>query len=328
MRVPLLMLATMMAVGPRAAVAQAAQAQCTGTAVPVQDACQMALDLFQYLNPQLGISLTGGNVIPSQGGTVGGLLHSSVGARLNVVAGSIPTMQTPSATGVSSHSFATKDQYIGLPSVEATIGLYRGFPIGPIEVGGLDALVSAVYVPSLKTSDVSGGAIAIEPDSPISIGYGARLGLIDETVIIPGLGVSVMMRSIPTTSILATVGTDSLQVKDFTLKTLSWRVTTGKSFMGFSLAAGIGQDQYDAETGIEAVINRPVIGRVTTGNLTDTQKITRTNYFANVALNLLAAKLVAEGGVISGGPFTTFNRFDIDGDASRVYGSAALRIGF
>src|SRR5215212_2514924 len=54
-----------------------------------QDACQKAIDLFNYMAPQLGISITGGNATLGKGGTLGGLGHFSLGLRLNVVQGSI-----------------------------------------------------------------------------------------------------------------------------------------------------------------------------------------------------------------------------------------------
>lgn len=316
-------------IGVRSAGAQASQ--CASVAVPVQDACNVAIDLFHYMTPQLGIALTGGNMILGQGGTNGGLRHSSVGARVNLVAGSIPELQAPSETGATARSslnpYPTKDQYLGLPFVDASIGLYKGFPLGFTSVGGVDVLLSAAYVPTVDISTSTGG-ISIEPDTPFKIGYGVRVGLLEETVLVPGVSISFMLRDLPTTTLIATTGNDSLGVTDLSLKTTSWRVTTGKSFVGFTIAGGLGQDTYDASTTIESVINRPVIGRVTTGPLSVVQKVTRTNFFGSISLNLLIAKLVAEGGVISGGGFTTFNTFDINADASRIHGAVGLRIGF
>lgn len=301
--------------------------QCASAPVAAQDACYAAMDYFQYMTPQLGISLTGGNVILGQGGTNGGLRRFSVGVRGSLIAANLPEPQTPRETGpafwISTNPYPTTVQFIGLPAVDASIGLFRGLNVGFTSVGGVDALVSAAFIPTVKTD-----AFSIEPDTPLKIGYGVRLGLIEETLLVPGVAVNVMLRDLPTTSMLATVGSDSLQVTDLSVKATSWRVTAGKSFVGFSLAAGIGQDLYDASTAIEAIVNRPVINRVTTGPLNTSQKITRTNYFGNVSLNFLVAKLVAEAGMISGGDIQTSNVFDVAADASRIYGSVGLRIGF
>ena len=62
-----------------------------------QDACQQAYDLYQFMAPQLGLALAGGNAIIGQGSTLGGLGHFSLGVRANVFQGSIP--QVNSFTG-------------------------------------------------------------------------------------------------------------------------------------------------------------------------------------------------------------------------------------
>ena len=57
--------------------AQSAQSSCpAGTSVldparQTQDACQMALDVFDLMAPQLGLALTGGNTTLGQGGNLG-----------------------------------------------------------------------------------------------------------------------------------------------------------------------------------------------------------------------------------------------------------------
>jgi hypothetical protein len=61
----------------------AIQAQ-TGTVNPqctagvTQNACQKTIDLFQYMAPQFGILVTGGNAMLGQGGTVGGWGHRTL----------------------------------------------------------------------------------------------------------------------------------------------------------------------------------------------------------------------------------------------------------
>src|SRR3982751_2419868 len=75
-----------------------------------QDACQKAIDLFQYMAPQLGTSIAGGNPTLGQGGNLGGLGHFSAGLRVNVLQGSLPQVQnvTPSVNGATSTQFETK----------------------------------------------------------------------------------------------------------------------------------------------------------------------------------------------------------------------------
>src|SRR5689334_2116517 len=75
-----------------------------------QDACQKAIDLFQYMAPQLGTLIAGGNPTLGQGGTLGGLGHFSAGLRVNVLQGSLPQVQdvSPAVTGATSTRFDTK----------------------------------------------------------------------------------------------------------------------------------------------------------------------------------------------------------------------------
>jgi hypothetical protein len=56
--------------------------------------------------------------------------------------------------------------------------------------------------------------------------------------------------------------------------------------------------------------------------------VTRTNVFLDVITNLGLMKLVATVGNVSGGDIPTYNNFDTEADASRIYGSLGVRIGF
>src|SRR5919199_6529375 len=65
--------------------AQSVEPRCTGAfAGPAQvggDACQKVVDLYQYMNAQLGTPIAGGNATLGQGGALGGpgLLPSNPG---------------------------------------------------------------------------------------------------------------------------------------------------------------------------------------------------------------------------------------------------------
>lgn len=294
----------------------------------LQDACQQAVDLFRYMVPQLGIGLTGGNTTLSQGGALGGLPHFAIGIRGNVVAGSLPIPQTPSTTGASRRDpYPADDQILGLPAVDLAVGLWKGLPLALSNVGGIDLLLSATYIPEISTDNVT-----VTPETSLQVGYGARIGLLQESLLMPGLGVSFMRRDLPTTTIVGFNGTgagaDSIEVRNLDFKTTAWRITASKSLILFTIAAGVGQDTYDASTTIAATVNEPVpVGRQSM-TATVAQKVTRTNYFADVAMNILLVKVVGTIGMVSGGDVPTFNQFETAADASRLYGSVGLRIGF
>src|SRR3954463_10670421 len=230
-----------------------------------QDACQKAIDLFQYMAPQLGISITGGNATLGQGGNLGGLGHFSFGLRVNAVQGSLPQIQNTSVavTGATSTQFETKTQLLPMPTADLAIGIFKGLPLAITNVGGVDLLVSAAYLPEFDNSGVS----VKVPNGSLKLGYGARVGILQESLLVPGVSVSYLVRDLPTVNLTGTSGGDSLYVNNLSLKTKAWRIVGSKSLLLFGLAAGFGQDKYDASTDVSAHVAArtiPPTGAVTT----------------------------------------------------------------
>lgn len=293
-----------------------------------QDACQKAVDLYKYMAPQMGTAIAGGNATLGQGSTLGGPGHFVVSVRANAVAGSVPRVedQTPGITGAQQSTYELQDQPIMMPAVDAAVGVFKGLGIGfgPFNltnVGGLDLLVSASYLPEFEKE----GVTVETPDGGIEIGYGARLGVLEESLVVPGLSVTYLKRDLPTTNIIARTTNGDLDVRELSLKTSSWRVVASKSLMHiFSLAAGIGQDRYESSADIQARVNTS-----TSDVIPLRQNLTRTNYFLDGTMNIFLLKLTGEIGMVQGGTIETFNQFDGKAaDASRLYGSIGFRLGF
>lgn len=289
-----------------------------------QDACQQAVDLFKYMVPQLGIAITGGNATLGQGGALGGLGHFSIGLRANVLQGNVPQVDkvTVSTTGAQRRTnYPTTSQFLGLPTVDAAVGIFKGLPLGLTNVGGVDLLLSAAYVPKYDA-----GQVTVDPDNPLKIGYGIRVGAIQESLLLPGVSFTFLKRDLPKTTITGQANGSSMTVSDLDVETTAWRVVASKSLILFSVAAGIGQDKYSASTSVQGTVGSPVT--VTSDRISMSQDLTRTNYFADVTLNVLLAKLIGEIGMVNGGTVSTYNQFDTDPAKSRLYGSVGLRIGF
>ena len=295
-----------------------------------QDACQKSIDLFQYVAPQLGTSIAGGNPTLGQGGNLGGLGHFSAGLRVNVVQGDVPQVDNlnVSTGGAQQTQFETKSQYVPMPTADLAIGVFKGIPLPLTNVGGVDLLVSATYVPEYDNSGVS---IKV-PDGSLKLGYGARVGILQESLLVPGIAVSYLVRDLPTLNIAGNSGGDSLYVNKLSLKTKAWRVTASKSLIIFGLAAGIGQDKYDASTDIGAHVAArtvPPTAAANAGPVSISQSLTRTIIFGDLSVNLLLFKLNAEIGQVSGGTINTYNTFSGKQPAdSRIYGSVGARFGF
>jgi hypothetical protein len=295
-----------------------------------QDACQKAIDLFQYLAPQLATTVAGGNATLGQAGSLGGLGHFSVGFRVNALQGSLPQVQnvTPSVTGVHKDNYDTKTQLFPMPTAELAIGIFKGLPLAITNVGGVDLLVSAAYLPEFTNSGVN----VKVPNGSLKLGYGARVGILQESLLVPGVSVSYVRRDLPTVNISANSGGDSLNVNNFALKTTAWRVVASKGLLLFGFAAGIGQDKYESSADVSAHIAARTVPPVPAFNSTAvplSQNITRTNVFADLSMNLLLFKLTGEIGQVSGGTINTYNTFSGKQAAdSRVYGSVGARFGF
>lgn len=299
-----------------------------------QDACQKAVDLFQYMAPQLGVLVTGGNATLGQGGTLGGPGRFSVGLRVNGLRGSLPEVDkvAPSINGATASIYSTKDQILPLPTADLAIGVFKGIPVGVTNVGGVDLLVSAAYLP-----EYTGNSIDVTvPEGSLKLGYGARVGIIQQSFLLPGISVSYLNRNLPTVSIVgstaaATGGSrDTLRVDSLRVKTSALRIVASKSFLMFGLALGAGQDKYESGGTIRAKVAARAVtlpSGATAGPVILSQNLTRTNIFADLSLNLPIIKIVGEIGQVSGGTVSTFNKFTgKQADDSRLFGSIGIRL--
>jgi hypothetical protein len=327
------LLAAGMLVAAGANVAGAQSSQCaSGT---TQDACQKSVDLFQFMAPQLGTSIAGGNAQLGQGGTLGGLGHFAIGVRANVIQGTIPDPQSFSlnTSARQQSDLGSKDQILGAPALEAGVGIFKGIPLGLTNVGGVDLLVSAAYLPEYNGDDVR----LRLPEGSFKFGYGARLGLLSESMLIPGIAVTYLKRDLPTVGVSAMVEgagaePDTIGVSGLSVKTTAWRVVASKNLLFFGLAVGGGQDKYESEGSVNADVAVPVGAGIVRSRLETSglrQTMTRTNYFADLSFNLFVFRGVAEVGRVTGGDITTYNSFgDVKASDPRTYGSLGFKFGF
>jgi len=291
---------------------------------------QQAADLFQYLAPQLSAALAGGSATLGQSSTLGGLGHISIGVRGTAVQGSLPQVdQFPTCyTGAYSAELPTSSQVMPGGGADAAIGVFGGLPLALTNVGAVDVLLSATYLPEFNNDNVS----VKLPDGSLKIGYGLRVGLLSESIIVPGVSFSVMHRDLPTVDLTAnSSASDSLYVTGLKMKTTSWRIEASKSLIIFGIFGGVGKDHYDSSVEqVRASVLAGGLGRTdATLSPSPAQKLDRTNIFAGVKLNLMIFKLAAEVGRVSGGQVTTFNTFSgSEPNAARNYGSVGLRFGF
>ena len=317
----------LLTVGSATGVAQSSQCPSglpLSVAQVTQDACQKAVDLFQYMAPQLGGAITGGNATLGQGGSLGGLGHFSVGVRVNVLAGSIPQINDASAqpvfTGARSTAFRTSDTPFPMPTADAAIGIFAGLPLGLTNVGGIDLLVSASYIPNVEQDNVS-----VDADTPLKLGYGVRLSALQESIVMPGVSLTYLRRDLPKLAMTGVAGLSTLNVDNFDEQTTAWRIVASKSLIVFGVAVGYGQDKYESSANASATASG-----VKSSPINVDQSITRSNLFADLSLNFPIFKLIVEGGQLFGGAApATVNTFTGKGIVdSRLYASLGIRLGW
>ena len=293
-----------------------------------QDACQKAIDLFLYVAPQLGAILAGGSATQGMTGTLGGLGHFSAGIRANGIRGSLPDVDkiVPATRGAEQSTYSITDAVFGLPTGDFAIGLFRGLPLGLTNLGGIDLLVSAAYLPTYNNSSLD---IAV-PSGSWKVGYGVKVGIVQEGPLVPGVSFSYLTRALPMVRVTGMSGDDRLVVDSLKATTRSWRLVAGKSLLFIGAAAGIGQDRYDTDATISVTVApRTLTPGGSGGPLPLSQYLTRTNAFGSVWLNLQIMKIVGEIGRVTGGEVLTYNQFNGPAaSATRTYGSVGINFGF
>jgi hypothetical protein len=315
--------------------AQAVSPECTVTpavAGSALDICRKATDLFAFVVPQLGVALSGGNPVLGEGGTLGGWGKRSVTFRVTAVDGRLPANDVPLTLRRSS---AVRDDFgeartpLPMASIDAAIGVLTGIPMGVTNIGGVDLLIGATALPSVRK-----GGLDVKPEGRgIAISYGARLGVLQESSFVPGISVSYLRRKVPSLDANYATANDSVQVRRGSLASDAWRVVASKRFVLFGLAIGAGQDNIRGNAELSAIVNEPVLGtaqRVAITFPTLRESVTRTTAFANASLGVSAARLVVEVGRSNAGTLReTLNTFGGRlANEAYTYGSAGVTIRF
>ncbi|MBD0320160.1 MAG: hypothetical protein ICV87_07500 [Gemmatimonadetes bacterium] len=311
----------------------------------LQSRCASVAQAVDAAQPQLGILMAGGNPTlgtASTGGVRLGILpRVSAGLRLNVVFARLPDIrEEDSANGeVSPDKFSVPAPALG---ANVSVGVFPGISVAPM-VGGfgaIDLLGSATVLP------VSLAGVDGLEKNPVSWGAGARIGLLRESFITPGVSVSVMYRRMgdiqfgdvcegdegPAVggSDASCTGEGDFGEIDFGLSNVSTRAAVSKRLLGFGLTAGVGYDRF--ETDANLAFRAPSV----TGNtarpvyrFSDVQVDNdRWSAFLNGSFTLLVGSIVAEAGWMQGQePISGFPaRSDFDPKEGTFFGSIGARL--
>jgi hypothetical protein len=260
-----------------------AQAQCA-TSGTTADACRKTTDLFNFLTPQISTALVGGSTTLGQGGVLGGFPHFALAVRASAVNGTFPTLNNVgfNTNSAQRSDYQGEDQFIPMASIDGAVGLYKGFPLGVTRVGGVDVLMTATYIPTAP----EGGDVTVSlPGGSTKFGYGLRVGLLQESILVPGVSFSWVQRALPTISVAGqstvagggTTAPGEFSMNDLDIKTSSWRFSASKTFLVFGLQAGVGQDKYDNSANLRVTVRPQAPLPAQTTNVDVSNGMTRTN---------------------------------------------------
>lgn len=309
---------------PRTARAQSAEERCatlSGQYPEAQQYCDLIAQAAEMTQSRLGIGLAGGTAIPGTASTlglrIGGLPRISVDARASMALSKVPDIRRQGSTGQVTWPLGSLD-------ADAAVGVFQGFSPAPT-VGGmfsLDLLGSVGVVPVPSSKGFQGG-------QPVTWALGARLGLLRESFLLPGVSVSAMYRRLGTISY-----GDSVMLKTYDayfssdLRDTSLRLAVSKNLTFVGLAGGIGYDTYRSDVGF-GFKNPTTSGPPRFDIPTTTITSHRTSFFGDVSLNFVLLNLVGEIGWQNGGalptvplpPGTVFNP-----KKGALFGGVSLRL--
>lgn len=279
--------------------------------------CQTAVDGIRVFHPWMGVLVSGGNPVIGTAATRGGLPHLALTARVNAVKISLPDPTRATTTPVPS----IFDGVAPAPVVEAALGLFPGLGGGLLSV---DALGSASLLPTNQIDKLSVDSNAASiGDVALGLGYGARVGIVKGSLLIPSVSVSVMRRHIPRLQYGSVTAGDQFAFAT-DLDATNIRATASVRLLLLDVAAGLGWDKYTSKALV--VFSDPT-------RVPNRQQISldldnsRTLLFADAGLNLALVQLVGEIGYLTGKDQQLTTSFrDFDPKSGSVFWAVGLRV--
>lgn len=306
-----------------AAAALPVQAQTPECAAYISSAgrvCAAAVDGTRAFHPVIGVLVSGGNPTIGSAGTMGGLGHASFTIRANAVEVVFPDLQY---TGSTSTVPADDKFWATAPVAEGALGIYKGMSSGLLAV---DLLGSAQLLPTNQIDNftVDAGARRLG-DIALGLGYGARIGLLQEMGPLPAVSVSIMRRDIPEIA-YGDVSTGDRYSYAVDLHATNLRLIASKRLLVFDLAAGLGWDKYTGDALIR--FRDPLTGTPQPGVPVELES-SRVLSFLNAGMSLSVVRLTGEIGYQGGKDQNLSTEFeDFDTTKGKFFAGLGLRVGF
>jgi hypothetical protein len=314
---PVLAFSLLGAVGPLAA--QNAHCQPYAGQTRTFNICNAVIDGAEAFHPVLGVLTSGGTPVLGTATSLGGFGHLYVSARVNATRVVLPDL----SYGGSTTTVGAGDKlFFPSPVLEAAMGVFRGMRGGLL---ALDLLGSAQLLPTTQIDNfsVAPGARRIGSVA-LGLGFGARVGILGETAVTPGVAVSVMRRNIPQLR-YGDLGNGANLSFATDLDATNLRLTVGKRFSVLNVAGGVGWDRYTGDATVQ--FRNPTTG-IPASTIDVALSPSRTMGFANAGLDFQHFKITTEAGYQLGRDphlVTTFT--DFDPASGRFFAAAGITMG-
>lgn len=250
----LFLLSLLTLVAPAASLAQQSAdpdllARCGTAGVPIEDLplCQDVVVAIQATQPELGLTLAGGNPVLGTASPIGTkfrfIPRIYLGGRINFVWAQIPNIRDypddpTQALGIVGYS-------VPMPQLDVSVGVFDGLMLGST----LGGFASVELLGSLGPMILPAGA-GFTNDAT-GFGLGARVGLIRESFTAPGVSISGEYQWAGRIQYGDVSDGDDAQF-GMDLKVASFRAGVSKSFVAVGLAFTLAYDHYmsDVDFGI------------------------------------------------------------------------------
>jgi hypothetical protein len=308
--------------------------------------CAQVANAYENVQPTIGVAFSGANPTLGTATTIGRRLglfpRISATLRLNVALADVPDVSgyAASLSGATLDPMGTVSAPVGSIQGDLAIGLLNGVSVGPISgLGSVDLLASLSAIPAVEETGLE--------ENILNFGAGARVGIIRQGLLMPGLSVSGMYRMMSEQSFGdMSAGGPAEFAAD--LSVMSARLIVSKGFLMVDLAAGAGYDIYTSNVAMdwqlscatpECTLANGGSPIPLDGSVEGEVETAAWNVFVNGGLSLFILNVVAEVGYQKttdvlgpadlqdvGLPDQDFTEDALEG--GRLFGSVGLRITF
>ncbi len=269
--------------------------------------CGQVVQAMTTVQPTVGVAFSGGahtlGTATTLGLRLGAVPRLSVTARVNAALADVPDLlhgYTPSFDGQELLPMGT----VGVPVLAAqgdvVLGIFNGLSVAPFlrGFGAVDILGSVSFIPAVSRIGLD--------DPVVTLGAGARVGILRQGLVMPGVSVSAMYRTMLSDVSFGELGPDPAtgDPAEFTASLSSWSFRAGvsKGLLLFDLAAGAGYDIYTSDVDFDWRLHCPanVCGQEMTlstdGGVQGRLRTSAWNLYGNLGLNFLLVRVVGEVG--------------------------------